>query len=49
MIRIFLLNVILTILYLWGLENNRYICLSLWIIGPILNLLVYSLIEKNKR
>ena len=39
-------NLIMGLLYLWGVENNRHICVYLWIIAPTLNLILFGLFEK---
>ena len=43
----FLLNTIMGIIYVWGADHNRYICLALWFIFPILNAVLFSLCEKQ--
>ena len=47
MIRLILINILMLVAYLYGAEHNRYICLALWFIFPILNLLIWNRIEKN--
>ena len=40
-------NLLLGSLYLWGADNNRYICAVLWAVIPMANLILYGLLEKN--
>lgn len=47
MIRMILLNLLIVALYLWGTDNNRYICAALWVIAPFANLALWSLVEKK--
>lgn len=47
MIRLILANILMFAAYLYGAEHNRCICLALWFIFPILNLLIWSRIEKK--
>lgn len=42
-----IMNLILGGLYLWGADNNRYVCAWLWWIVPTLNLIVYGIFEKT--
>lgn len=42
-----LVNLIIGGLYLWGAENNRYVCAWLWGIAPTLNLILYCVFEKH--
>ena len=47
MIRIILLNIILASLYFWGLEHNRLICVALWAVAPLANLILWGLVENK--
>lgn len=42
MIRLFLLNLLSAIAYLWCIEHNRYICIIMWFVVPMLNALVVA-------
>lgn len=48
MIRLFLTNLFFASLYLWGVENNREICLYLWFIVPFVNLILWGIIEAKQ-
>lgn len=41
------LNIIMAGLYLWGADNNRYICAWLWGIFPLVNITLYGIFEKD--
>lgn len=41
-----IINLAMGLLYLWGVENNRYICAWLWGIAPMVNLILFGLFEK---
>ena len=42
-----ILNLIMGVTYVWGADHNRYICLALWFIIPILNTVLFGLFEKQ--
>lgn len=42
-----LMNLILSGLYLWGADNNRYICACMWFAFPILNAILYGIFENK--
>lgn len=48
MIRLILINLFFAGLYLWGVENNRIICLCLWFIVPFVNLILWGIIEAKQ-
>lgn len=48
MIRLILINLFFAGLYLWALENNRLICLCLWFIVPVVNLILWGIIEAKQ-
>lgn len=41
-----IMNLILGGLYLYGADNNRYICAWLWGIAPTLNMILFGIFEK---
>lgn len=42
-----IMNLVLGGIYLWGADNNRYVCAWLWGIAPTLNLVLYCMFEKE--
>ena len=42
-----ILNAFMGITYVLGADHNRYICLALWFIFPILNAILFGLCEKQ--
>ena len=42
-----LMNLVLSITYVWGADHNRYICAALWFVFPMLNCLLFGLFEKQ--
>ena len=47
MIRFILVNIFLIYAYLWSVENNRYITLLMWAIIPMIEVLMFKILEKK--
>lgn len=48
MIRFILINLLFAALYLWAVENNRYICLVMWFVVPFVDIFLYWLLIERK-
>lgn len=47
MIRFALLNLVLAGLYLQCIETNRYICVALWVLAPMLNVGLMAILDRE--
>ena len=48
MIRFILLNILFVIAYLWGIENNRHLCLMMWFVVPFVDMFLYWLLIERE-